>query len=150
MNVGTLISFHRFHLHDAPQQRKGWGGEQNFTILFIFCLQMLANRQRAAPTRKHLTPHKSVIEITVREEKKWKFVEPKGSSLVCFDDLSHAVAVVFFSWFLLSERKTNPDISNKHQRGCGNWNRHHTVGTKWKTMISSGHNFRTVPLHFRI
>lgn len=96
------------------------------------------------------------------KKKKQKFVEPKGSSLVRFDELSHVVAVVVFffipcdqkkkknSWFLLSERKTKPDISNKHQRGWGNRNRRHTVGTKWKTTISSGHNFCTVPLHFRI
>lgn len=73
---------------------------------FIFCLQLLANRQRAAPTRKHLTPHKSVTEITVCKEKKpQKFVEPKGSSLVRFDELSHAVAVVFLFLYTVRPKK---------------------------------------------
>lgn len=98
------MSFRRFHLHDVPQQRKGWGGEQNFTILLIlidyFCLQLLANRQRAAPTRKHLTLHKSVTEITVCQEKK-----TKGSSLVRFDELSHAVAVVVVFLYCANKKK---------------------------------------------
>lgn len=106
------MSFRSFHLHDVPHKIS-----QIYFLFFACNCWLIDSEQRLRGNTSRLTSQWQKLQYV--KKKKRKFVGLKGSSLVRFDELSHAVAVVVFfntkkkaDFFLVREKQTLISATN--------------------------------------